>query len=121
MFASGNALVLIALAYGRSGDKGDKANIGIIARKPEYLPWIWQALSVATVTARFAHFLEETGPGAVQRYLLPGSHAINFLLHNVLGGGGTASIRNDPQGKGYAQILLTCNVNVPHEIARELS
>ena len=112
---------LIALAFGRSGDKGDKANVGIIARNPQYLPYIWQALSEECVTARFAHFLESTRKGAVERYLLPGSNAINFLLHDVLGGGGVASIRNDPQGKGYAQILLACPVAVPQEIAKSLS
>lgn len=112
---------LVALAYGRSGDKGDKANVGIIARKPEYLPWIWRALDVDTVTARFAHFLADTGPCNVEKFLLPGAGAINFLLHDVLGGGGVASIRNDPQGKGYAQILLACPVAVPATIAEEVS
>ena len=112
---------LIALAFGRSGDKGDKANVGIIARKPEYLPFIWRALTEESVTARFAHFLAEPSKGAVERYLLPGSNAINFLLHDVLGGGGIASIRNDPQGKGYAQILLACPIAVPKEIAESLS
>ena len=110
---------LIALAFGRSGDKGDKANVGIIARRPEYLPWIWQALDVATVTARFAHFLENTGPGSVEKFLLPGSNAINFLLHDVLGGGGIASLRADPQGKGYAQVLLAETVQVPRQLAEK--
>lgn len=112
---------LIALAFGRSGDKGDKANVGIIARKPEYLPWIWQALDTDAVTARFAHFLKNTHAGCVERFLLPGASAINFLLHDVLGGGGVASIRNDPQGKGYAQILLACPIPVPEAIAKEVS
>jgi len=111
---------LVELAWGRSGDKGDKANIGIIARRAEYLPWIWRALSVDEVTARFAHFLASTETGSVERFLLPGSHAVNFLLHDVLGGGGVASIRNDPQGKGYAQLLLSCPVPVPADIAEEL-
>ena len=109
------------LAWGRSGDKGDKANIGIIARQARYLPYIWAALSEEQVSARFAHFLASTGPGSVERFLLPGSHAINFLLHDVLGGGGVASIRNDPQGKGYAQLLLSCPIAVPAQLARELS
>ncbi|MFT4613423.1 MAG: hypothetical protein ACI9NT_000562 [Bacteroidia bacterium] len=112
---------LIALAFGRSGDKGDKANVGIIARKPEYLPYIWQALTEESVTARFAHFLADTSKGAVERYLLPGSNAINYLLHDVLGGGGIASLRNDSQGKGYAQLLLACPIAVPKEIAENLS
>jgi hypothetical protein len=112
---------LIALAWGRSGDKGDKANIGIIARKPEYLPYINAALTDAAVRKRFAHFLANSSKGSVERFLLPGSHAINFLLHDVLGGGGVASIRNDSQGKGYAQLLLACPVAVPAAIAESLS
>ena len=115
---------LIDLALGRSGDKGDKANIGIIARKPEYLPYIYAALTEQTVAELFAHFLPE---GAVknscrfvERYLLPGSHSINFLLHQVLGGGGMASIRNDPQGKGFAQLLLTAPILVPTAMAADI-
>jgi hypothetical protein len=111
---------LVALAWGRSGDKGDKANIGIIARRPEYLPFIYQALTEQVVTQRFAHFLADTGPGNVERFLLPGSHAINFLLHAALGGGGVASIRNDPQAKGYAQLLLSCPIPVTAAIAETL-
>ena len=111
---------LVALAWGRSGDKGNKANIGIIARKPGYLPYIYQALTESVVTERFAHFLADTGPGKVERFLLPGSHAINYLLHDVLGGGGVASIRNDPQAKGYAQLLLSCPIRVPTALAETL-
>jgi hypothetical protein len=107
---------LIRLALGRSGDKGNKANIGIIARKPEYLPWIWAALTEQAVAGVFEHFLE----GGVERYYLPGSNSINFLLHDVLGGGGIASLRNDPQGKGYAQVLLAHPVPVPGSLAEVL-
>jgi hypothetical protein len=112
---------LVRLAWGRSGDKGDKANIGIIARRPQYLPYIWRALSEEVVGARFAHFLAGTAAGEVERFLLPGSNAINFLLHNVLGGGGVASIRNDPQAKGYAQLLLSCPIPVPRAMAEALA
>jgi hypothetical protein len=111
---------LVKLAWGRSGDKGNKANIGIIARKPEYLPYIFQALSEQVVSERFAHFLADTSPGNVERFLLPGSNAINFLLHAVLGGGGVASIRNDPQAKGYSQLLLACSIPVPAAMAEAL-
>ena len=107
---------LIRLALGRSGDKGNKANIGVIARKPEYLPWIWAALTENTVADVFEHFLE----GSVERYYLPGSHSINFLLHDVLGGGGIASLHNDPQGKGYAQVLLAHPIPVPCSLAEAL-
>lgn len=98
---------LIQLAWGRSGDKGDKANIGIIARNPAYLPYIWAALSEQSVAERFGHFIAGGAAAArVEKYLLPGNHAINFLIDAILGGGGIASIRNDAQGKGYAQLLL---------------
>ena len=107
---------LVKLAWGRSGDKGDKANIGIIARRAEYLPYLWAALTEQAVAARFAHFLE----GPVERFLLPGPHAINFVLHDVLGGGGVASLRNDPQGKGYAQVLLDHPIPVPATLAESL-
>ena len=106
---------LVKLAWGRSGDKGNKANIGIIARDAAYLPYIWAALDEASVAQRFAHFMESGS--TLERYLLPGSHAINFLLHEALGGGGVASLRNDPQGKAYAQILLEHPIPVPPSIA----
>ena len=109
-------VALRLLAWGRSGDKGDSANIGIIARKPEYLPYIWHALSVDVVRDRFTHFIT----GDVERFLMPGLPAINFLLHGVLGGGGTASLRMDPQGKGFAQLLLGAHIAVPSELARGL-
>ena len=115
---------LIDLALGRSGDKGDKANIGIIARKPEYLPYIYAALTEHKVAELFAHFLPQgavkNSGRFVERYLLPGSHSINFLLHQVLGGGGMASIRNDPQGKGFAQLLLTAPILVPTAMAVDI-
>ena len=111
---------LISLAWGRSGDKGNKANIGIIAREAQYLPYICNAITEERVTERFAHFLNNTDAGNVERFTLPGSNAINFLLHDVLGGGGVASIRNDAQGKGYAQLLLSCPVPVPATIAETL-
>jgi hypothetical protein len=103
---------LVRLAVARSGDKGNRANIGVIARRPEYLPWLWRALTAEAVAARFRHFLE----GPVDRFLLPGIDAINFVLHDVLGGGGVASLRNDPQGKSYAQILLAARIPVPSDL-----
>ena len=112
---------LIKLAWGRSGDKGNKANVGIIARDPNYLPFIWAALTESTITERFEHFLADTSPGNVERYLMPGSNALNILMHDVLGGGGVASIRNDAQGKGYAQILLACPIPVSPTIAESVS
>ena len=107
---------LIKLALGRSGDKGDKANVGIIARKPEYMPYIWAALSEDFIRETYAHF-EPTG---IERFYLPGSHSMNILMDNVLGGGGAASLRNDAQAKGYAQILLAKNIKVSIQIAETL-
>ncbi|MEK9967883.1 MAG: acyclic terpene utilization AtuA family protein [Ferrovibrio sp.] len=104
---------LVRLAWARSGDKGDDSNIGVIARKPEYLPAIRAALSSEAVAAWFAHLAE----GPVERFDWPGIHGLNFLLHNALGGGGIASLRNDPQGKAYAQILLDFPVPVPADWA----
>ena len=113
---------LMKLAWARSGDKGDKANIGVIARDPAYLPYIWAALDEKTVAARFAHFIEaEDASENVSRYLLPGSNAINFVIDKVLGGGGVASIRNDPQGKGYGQLLLAHPIPVPGDILELLA
>ncbi|MBT8149975.1 MAG: terpene utilization protein AtuA, partial [Gammaproteobacteria bacterium] len=109
---------LVKLAWARSGDKGDKGNVGVIARQARYLPYIWSALGVEVVGQRFAHFLEDTS--AVERFLLPGCHAINFLMDSVLGGGGIASLRNDPQAKGYAQLLLEIDIPVPQAIADEV-
>ncbi len=112
---------LIKLAWARSGDKGDKANIGVIARKPEFLSYIWAALTEEIVANRLAHFIDGGGnPEKVERFLAPGANAINFLIDSVLGGGGVASIRNDPQGKGYAQLVLACPIPVTPEIAEAL-
>ena len=110
---NGGALIevpLERLAWARSGDKGDKANIGVMARKAEYLPWISAVLTSPYVASRFAHFMASP---AIDRFELPGLPALNFVLHNVLGGGGVASLRNDPQAKGYAQILLDTPVAIP--------
>lgn len=106
---------LIRLAWARSGDKGDNANIGVIARRAEYLPYIWRALDEATIAAAFGHFLQ----GKVERFLLPGSHAMNIVLHQVLGGGGTSSLRNDPQAKGYSQLALSLPVQISSAVLGE--
>lgn len=113
-FARGTrTLPLVRLAWGRSGDKGDAANIGILARKPQYLPFIRAALTEAAVAAWFAHLVK----GRVQRFDLPGTLALNFLMHEALGGGGIASVRMDPQGKAYAQMLLDFPVPIPADMA----
>ena len=109
---------LIDLAWGRSGDKGNKANIGIIARKAEYLPFIWAGLTEKFIGEAYAHFM--ASPAAIEKFLLPGSNAINILIDDVLDGGGPASLRNDAQGKGFAQILLAKTIPVSKDIAENL-
>ncbi|HUN51250.1 MAG TPA: acyclic terpene utilization AtuA family protein, partial [Candidatus Sulfotelmatobacter sp.] len=107
------AVPLIALAWGRSGDKGNNANIGVIARDPAYVPYLRAALTEAAVARWFAHLLE----GPVERFELPGINAFNFVLHEALGGGGIASLRIDPQGKAFAQMLMDMPVPVSPAIA----
>lgn len=107
---------LEAVALGRSGDKGDKANVGVIARHPDFLPWIAAHFTAEAVASFFEHFLEGGQQRPVERFYLPGLHALNFLLHRVLGGGGVASLRADPQGKSYAQLLLTAPLPVPRSL-----
>ena len=100
---------LIRLAWARSGDKGNAANIGVIARDPTYLGLIRDQVTPAAVKAYLGHLVE----GPVERFDLPGFHAVNFLLHEALGGGGIASLRMDAQGKAYGQMLLDLPVQVP--------
>lgn len=103
---------LIEIAHARSGDKGNHSNIGVIARKAEYLPWIRAALTEQVVASYMQHVLDAE-KGRVIRYELPGLNALNFMLENALGGGGVASLRIDPQGKAFAQQLLDMPVKVP--------
>ncbi|MFZ5956043.1 acyclic terpene utilization AtuA family protein [Pseudomonas knackmussii] len=110
---------LVKLAVARSGDKGDHSNIGVMARKAEYLPWIAEALSEGAVAEWMQHVLDPQH-GRVSRWYLPGTHSLNFLLEHALGGGGVASLRIDPQGKAFAQQLLEFPVAVPQAIADEL-
>ena len=109
---------LVKLAWGRSGDKGNKANIGIIARNAAYMPYIWAALDEDAIRQRFDHFIGDNP--ALARFYLPGSHAMNILIEDALGGGGVASLRNDPQGKAYAQVLLDHKVLIPASLAEKI-
>jgi hypothetical protein len=117
--ANTHRVPLIQLAHGRSGDKGDHSNIGIIAREPRFVPLIAAALTADAVAKHMAHVLDPAR-GRVTRYALPGCHGWNFLLEHALGGGGVASLRADPQGKAFAQQLLAFEVPVPESIFREL-
>jgi hypothetical protein len=98
------------LAYARSGDKGDGANIGLMARRPEFAEIIRDQVTAERVRSLFAHY----EPGEIRRWELPGIHAMNIVIDNVLGGqGGTSTLRYDPQGKSYAAMLLALPVTVP--------
>ena len=103
---------LIKLAYARSGDKGDHANIGVIARRKDYFDFINRELSPSRLSKFFSHVLK----GDVQKWELPGINGLNFLLKNALGGGGMASLNLDPQGKAYAQQLLEYPIPVTKEL-----
>ena len=111
---------LVKLAVARSGDKGNHSNIGVIARHPDYLPWIAEALTPEVIVDWMDHVLDPIH-GRVERWYLPGSHSLNFLLENALGGGGIASLRIDPQGKAFAQQLLEIPIAVPQYIADQLT
>jgi len=110
------AVPLIKLAWARSGDKGDQSNIGVIARRPAFAPYIQAALTEHAVADWMRHTLDPE-KGRVTRWSLPGFHAFNFLLEHSLGGGGVASLRIDPQGKAFAQQLLEFPVPVPAALA----
>jgi len=111
--AATHEVPLIALAWARSGDKGDISNIGLVARRAEWLPWIWAGVTPEAVKAWFAHLVL----GEVERFHLPGIHGLNLLLHGALAGGGPRSPRMDPLGKGMGQLLLELPVRVPADIA----
>jgi len=100
---------LVRVAHGRSGDKGDYSNIGIVARTPELYPWLLAELTPERVKAHMAHLIK----GEVRRFELPGLHALNFLCAQALAGGVASSPRYDTWGKGFAQILLALPVRVP--------
>lgn len=101
---------LINVAYGRSGDKGDVCNIGIIARDPKYLPYIKRSITEQAVSDYMKHLCK----GTVTRFELPGPNAFNFVLTHSLNGGGLSSLVVDRQGKTYAQLLLSgLEVEIP--------
>jgi len=114
------SVALVKLAVARSGDKGNHSNIGVMAREPEYLPWIAEALTPEVLVDWMSHVLDPIH-GRVERWYMPGTHSLNFLLENALGGGGIASLRIDPQGKAFAQQLLEIQIPVPQSIADQVN
>ncbi len=101
---------LYNLAHARAGDKGDRCNIGVIARRPEHYPLLVRELTAARVKAYFGDWCK----GPVERFELENLGALNFVLHRALDGGGLASLRLDSQGKSYGFALLRLEIDVPH-------
>ena len=99
---------LSTLCLARSGDKGDTCNVGVLARSPEIYTWMLETLTSAFVKERFVNICK----GSVDRFEVPNLLALNFLLHESLGGGGTLSLLLDAQGKTFAQFLLALEVEV---------
>lgn len=107
---------LVDLAHARSGDKGDTANVGVIALRPDWYPLLERELTVGRVTRHFAGVIE----GPVERFELPNLFALNFLLHGALDGGGTLSLKTDAQGKVYSTAMLRMVLEVPDSEAKAL-
>ena len=107
---------LFKLAHARSGDKGDTANVGVIALKDEYYPMLVREVTAAKVKEHFGEIVK----GNVERFELPNLHALNFLLHESLGGGGTLSLMTDAQGKTMSTALLRMYIDVSDDEAKAL-
>ena len=107
---------LVDIAHARSGDKGDTANVGLIAFNPEWYPLLERLVTRERVAAHFSRVIN----GDVERYELPNLWALNFLLHGALGGGGTVSLKTDAQGKVYSTALLRMVLDIPDAEARRL-
>lgn len=107
---------LVHLAHARSGDKGDTANVGVIALEPEFYPVLSEQLTTERVKEHFRGICL----GNVERFELPNLQALNFLLHNALGGGGTVSLKTDAQGKTLSTAMLRMEIDVPEEIAQQV-
>jgi hypothetical protein len=107
---------LVKLAHGRSGDKGDTANVGIIALKDDYYPLLVREVTAEKVKEHFGPMVK----GQVERFELPNLAALNFLLHGSLGGGGTLSLMTDAQGKTFSTALLRMRIDIPDDEAAML-
>jgi hypothetical protein len=114
--AATRPLQLRYLAHARSGDKGNTANVGLIALEPAYYDLLLREVTVARVARHFTGMVS-----SVERFELPNLHALNFLLHDALDGGGTLSLKTDAQGKVYSTALLRMEIPVPAALARRLA
>lgn len=103
---------LIEIAHGRSGDKGNGSNVGIIARHPKVYHYLKENLTASRVKEHMKHICK----GEVERYELPNIGALNFILNESLGGGGTVSLKLDAQGKTHASTLLRMKLDVPEKL-----
>ena len=108
---------LLKIAHGRSGDKGDTANVGVIALREEFYPLLVREVTAERVKKHFDGICK----GKVERFELPNLGALNFLLHESLGGGGTLSLMTDAQGKTFSYALLRMYIEVPDDEARALN
>jgi len=104
---------LVKLAHARSGDKGDTANVGLIALKAEYYPLLVSEVTAERVKAHFGEMVK----GDVERFELPNLGALHFLLHESLGGGGTLSLMTDAQGKTFSTALLRMFIEVSDNLS----
>ena len=109
-------VLLLELAHARSGDKGDTANVGVIAYEEEDYPLILEQVTATRVKEHFGSMVK----GAVERFRLDNLHAVNFLLHGALDGGGTVSLMTDAQGKVFSTALLRMELKVPAKVARRV-
>ena len=107
---------LLDIAHARSGDKGDTANVGLIALRPEWFPLLSREVTRQRVKEHFHGVIA----GDVERFELPNLRALNFLLHGALDGGGTLSLKTDAQGKVFSTALLRMRIDVPDDEARRL-
>ncbi len=107
---------LVDIAHARSGDKGDTANVGLIALRPELFPLLEREVTRQRVKEHFSGVID----GDVERFELPNLRALNFLLHGALDGGGTLSLKTDAQGKVFSTALLRMRIEVPDDEAKRL-
>jgi hypothetical protein len=107
---------LLEIAHGRSGDKGNASNVGIIARHPDVYPFLLEVLTSEVVKEHMKHVCK----GTVERFELPNIGALNFLLHDSLGGGGTVSLKLDAQGKTHASQVLRMKLEVPDALLEKV-